>query len=116
MGCMKICGSFYITPKPQGLRPILSHCFSPSPCACLGSGSAQCDYTIILRLLFSHRAIVFCINQGRTRTVFCHLQAFLRPEVNLGRNELCFYFRSGSWVGGYGGDWVHVPCLGYGRV
>ena len=34
MGCMKLCGSFYITPEPgQGSRPIVPYCSSPGPCA-----------------------------------------------------------------------------------
>ena len=35
MGYMKLCGS-----------PIVSYCSNYSPCACLGSGSAQCECTI----------------------------------------------------------------------
>ena len=46
MGCMKLCGSFHITPEPgQGLIPIVCHGSSNSPCACLGTSYAQCEYT-----------------------------------------------------------------------
>ena len=47
MGFMKLSGSIHITPElRRGLRPIVPCCSSPSPSACLGPGSAQCEYTI----------------------------------------------------------------------
>ena len=45
MGCMKLYGSFHITPEPkQGLRPIDHYC--SGPCSCLGPGSAYDAVTL----------------------------------------------------------------------
>ena len=47
MGCMKLRGSFHITPEQgQGLRHIVPHCSGHSHCSCLGPSTAQCEYTI----------------------------------------------------------------------
>ena len=45
VGCMKLCGSFHITPEPgHGPRPIVPNCSPVDPCCCLGLGSSQCVY------------------------------------------------------------------------
>ena len=60
MGCMKLCGSFHITPEEgQGLRPIVPYYSSPGPC--LGPGFAECEYTI----KWSVRDRVIRINEVR---------------------------------------------------
>ena len=68
IGCMKRCGSFHVTSEPgQGPRSTVPYCTGPSLCSCLGSGSAQCEYTINM----VHICIVFSKEKDSLTSLIC---------------------------------------------
>ena len=88
MGCVKLCGSFHITPEPgQGLRPIVIHCFSPSLCGCFGPGSVQCEYTI---MIWSHLRL----------SVLLLIHAEMNDSTEMVCKDLngCAYLSVGNWI------------------